>query len=443
MTITPRARLLGAVAVLTLISVTLPALPWLAPALVASAFVLLVLVSWDALLLRRAPGVSLVRRLPERAFVGREAAIALELRNPGAAAACADVFEELPRSLVPEDPVLRSVAIAPGGSVSHRFVVSPRERGEALLGAAVVLERSPLGFLSRRSAHGAGDRLRVFPDTQRYLRPEALDPHRVLASLGVRPTRRRGEGMDFESLREWVPGDDPRRLDWAASARRGRPVVRLHQHERSHTLLLALDASRLMAARAGDRSKLDFAVDAALALAWAALATGDRVGLVVFDAAVRAQLAPRGRRGDLGDFVEALRSVQPRLVEAEPDTLVRHLTVHRQQRSLVVLLTDFVEAAAARLVPPLVVLARRHQVLLVALRDHAYDVLDPRSGAADDATRPHALERHLVLDDLLREREAALATLRRAGLHTLDLVPEAVTPAVLNRYLALRATGGG
>lgn len=428
---------------LTVTSLVLPALSWLAPALAASALVLVALVLWDALLLRRTPGVILTRRLPERAFVGREATIELELRNTGTTSAWVDVFEELPRALAPEDPVLRSLTIAPGSIAAHRLVVSPSERGEMILGAAAVLERSPMGFLSRRSAHGAGDRLRVFPDTQRYLRPEALDPRRVLAALGVRPTRRRGEGMDFESLREWVPGDDPRRLDWAASARRGRPVVRLHQHERSHTLLLALDASRLMAARAGGRSKLDFAVDAALALAWAALATGDRVGLVVFDAEVRAQLAPRGRRGDLGDFVEALRSVQPRLVEAEPDTLVRHLAMQRQQRALVVILTDFVEAAAARLVPPLVVLARRHQVLLVALRDHAYDVLDPRSGVADDATRPHALERHLVLDDLLREREAALATLRRAGLHTLDLVPEAVTPAVLNRYLALRGAGGG
>jgi uncharacterized protein (DUF58 family) len=438
MKVAPSTRLLGVVGAWTLASIALAAWPWLAPALAGGVLSLLALVLGDAWLLRRAPAVSLTRRLPERAFVGREASLVLALHNSGDRAARVDLLEELPRSLAPEDPVFPGLVIDAGATLEQRVVVVPRERGDAVLGAAVLLERSPLGLLVRRSLHGAGDRLRVHPDAARFLRPEALDPRRVLAALGVRPTRRRGEGLDFESLRDWVPGDDPRRMDWAASARRGRPVVRLHQHEKSHTVILALDASRLMAARAAGRSKLDLAVDAALALAWAGLARGDRVGLVVFDAEVRAQLAPRGRRAALGDFVAALRCVQPRLVEAEPDTLVRHLAMQRQQRALVVLLTDFVEAAAARLVAPLVTLARRHQVLLVALRDPAFVALATVPGGAAGDARPHALERRVVLDDLLREREVVLASLRHAGLHTLDLAPEAVTAGVLNRYLALR-----
>lgn len=244
--------------------------------------------------------------------------------------------------------------------------------------------------------------------------------------------------MEFESLRDLVPGDDPRWLDWAASARRGRPVVRLHQREKSQTVIVAVDSGRLMAARSEGRSKLDHAVDAALGLAFAALVTGDRVGLAVFDTELRVALSPRSRRASLGDFIEALRPVMPRLVESETDTLVRHLALRRQQRALVVLLTDFVEAAPARLLSPLTVLARRHQVLLVALRDPVFDLLDPRAPRAV-RDEPHGIERRIVLDDLLRERESALAALRRAGLHTLDLRPEAATAAVLNRYLALRA----
>jgi uncharacterized protein (DUF58 family) len=442
MSVAPARRLVGAVGALTLCSLAVAAWPWLAPVLAAAALALLVLVLWDALLLRRTPSVTYSRRLPERAFVGREAALVLCLHNPGARAARVDVYEELPRSLAATDPILRGIVIPARAVREERFSVRPRQRGDALLGAAAVLEHSALGLLVRRRLHGAGDRLRVHPDTGRYLRPEALDPRRVLAAIGVRPQRRRGEGLEFESLRDWVPGDDPRRMDWAASARRGRPVVRLHQHEKSHTLILAVDASRLMAARVAGRSKLDFAVDAALALAWTALASGDRVGLVVFDAELRARLAPRGRRADLGDFIETLRCIQPRLVEAETDTLVRHLALQRQQRALVVLLTDFVEAEPARLAP-LVALARRHQVLLVALRDPIFDALAAAAPASRDALEPHGLERRIVLDDLLREREATLLSLRRAGLQTLDLPPDSVTPAILNRYLALRASGGG
>jgi len=314
--------------------------------------------------------------------------------------------------------------------------VRPRLRGDRALGPAVALERSALGLWRRHTLAGEGQLLRVFPDASRFLRPEALNPDRVLETLGVRRSRRRGEGMEFESLREYVPGDDPRRVDWKATARRGRLVTRLHQHERNHTVLIAVDASRLMGGRSRGRTKLDHAVDAALALAYAALASGDRAGMAVFDARVRAELAPRSHRSGLGDFVELLRPVQPRLVEADYRALARALTTRQQRRALVVVLTDFVEADPASLVGPLALLARRHRVLLVAIRDRLFDGLDARSPAGADPAR-HGFRR-VVLDDLLREREQTLARLRRAGLHTLDLVPERITAGVLNRYLELR-----
>ena len=407
-------------------------LPVLWPVLGAAALALGGLVLWDAALLQRMPAVEGARELPARAFAGREALVRLTLRNPGTAAVACDLVDETPTDLAAEEPALRGIRAAPSATATVSYAVCPSRRGDRRFGPAVLLVRSPLGLLRRRESFGDGAVLRVYPDAARFLRPEALDPRRVLAVIGVKPSRRRGDGMDFESLRDYLPGDDPRRVDWRATARRGRLVVRQLQHERNHTVVIAIDASRLMAGEADGRSKLDHAIDAALALGYAALAAGDRVGLVIFDREVVGTLAPRATRRQFGALLELLRPVEPRLVEADYEALLRALALHQRQHALVVVLSDFVEASADRFTAPLVALSRRHRVLLVALRDRVFAGLDAPH------REPLDLYRRVVLDDLLLEREAALATLRRRGVQTLDLPPAAITAAVLNRYLAMR-----
>ncbi|HEY8121533.1 MAG TPA: DUF58 domain-containing protein [Myxococcota bacterium] len=406
----------------------------LAPALwplAMGALALLALATlWDALALRAAPPLALARTKPERAFVGRAAKLALCVR--AAARARVELLEEIARDLAPEDPSWPALALAAGETRALEYEVRPTRRGDRPFGRAIAFELGPFGLLRRRSFGAAGETLRVYPDTTRSLSGDALDARR-LALAGVRPARKRGDGMEFESLRDYAPGDDPRRLDWAASARRGRPVVRQHQHERNHVVLLALDTSRLMGARAGGRTKLDWAIDALLALAHASQAAGDRVGLAIFDRDLRAHVSPRARRHGIGAFAEALRNVEPQLVEADHLRFAQRLVALQRQRALVVVLTDFVEAEAGRLIDPFAVLGKRHRVLVVALRDPVFAALDPRAEAP-----PAQLYRRLVLDDLLHEREAALLRLQRAGVETLDLPPERVSAPLLNRFLALR-----
>jgi uncharacterized protein (DUF58 family) len=410
--------------------------PLLVP--LAGAFLaLLSLLVWDAWQLAARAAIRAERALPPRAFVDNEAWVEVRLAHDGAAPVRAAFADELPRDVAAVEPRYEDVLVPPGAGAKVRYAIRPTARGDRPLGPLWVWATSPLGFFRRRAAFAEGATLRVYPDTARLLRAGALDPKRVLAVLGQKPARRRGDGMEFESLRDYVPGDDPRRVDWAASGRRSRAVVRVYQHERNHAVLIAVDASRLMAARsasrAGARSKLDCAVESTLALTLAALGTGDRVGLAVFDRTVRTWLPPRARRTELGEFVEALRPVRPRPVEADYGALVGALAARQRQRALIVLLTDFVEAESARLAAPLAIVAKRHRLLLVAIRDPLYAELEGASGPP--AT---ALQRRIVLDDLLHERETALATLRRQGVETLDLFPEQITGPLLNRYLALR-----
>jgi uncharacterized protein (DUF58 family) len=436
--VSPDRRLLTLLGGWVLAAALAVMLPALALPLALALTVLLGVAVADAALILGARTVGLERRLPERCAVGQSAEIELLLRNPGPRDLALEVFDELPSDLISPDPHFEAVRVAAGSERRLSYRVTPQVRGDRALGPAVVLVPSPFGLFRRRVTASAGEVLPVYPNASRFLRPEALDARRVLASLGVKPHRRRGQGMDFESLREYVPGDDPRRIDWLATARRGRLVTRLFQHERNHTVVIAVDTSRLMGGRSGEgrRTKLDQAIDAALALVYAALAAGDRAGLAVFDRELRAQLSPRSRRADLGVFVDTLRPLQSRLVEADYRVLARSLLVERQKRSLVVILTDFADVDASALLPPLALLARRHRVLVVALRDESFGALD--SHAASSAGGGVDLYRRIVLDDLLREREETLSRLRQHGLYTLDLVSEEVTAPVLNRYLALR-----
>jgi uncharacterized protein (DUF58 family) len=430
--ITPAPRLLVAVALWAVSSVLAVAFSALQPVALVAAAALAVLALWDLALLNRRAPLGASRVLPARAFIGRPMKVRLRIVNDGPAVIC-DLIDEPPADRIGEDPYQRGVSVEAGAVYESEYELVPRRRGDRVFGDAVLLVHSPLGLLRRRQTFGDGDLLRVYPDASHYLRPEALASARVLEAIGVKPAPRRGEGLDFESLREYLPGDDPRRVDWLATARRGRLVVRQFQHERNHTVVIAVDASRLMAGEVEGRSKLDHAVDAALALAYAALTAGDRVSLLVFDREVFGHLAPRAHRRQLGDFLELLRPVQPRLVEASYDALARALALRHRQRALVVVLTDFVEANSARVIAPLSVVARRHRLVLVALRDRLFGALDlPATG--DDLD----IYRRLVLDDLLRERDTALSTLRRSGVQTVDLSPELITAAVLNRYLAIR-----
>jgi uncharacterized protein (DUF58 family) len=428
-----------------------PLLPVLGIGLLASVLA-------DAFLARREPAIGLERQVPEQGAREKQAEIMLRIRNPSPRRIELELRESVPRDLVRPEPAWLDLRVEAGGERRIRYAVLPRVRGRRVFGPLLAQVRSPLGLLRRRVEAGDGDAIQVQPETERFLRPEALDPRTVLASLGVRPKRRRGEGLEFDSLREYVPGDEPRRIDWRATARRGRPIVRTHRHEESRTVILAVDCSRLMGTRAPRASwgageadagfastKLDHAVDAALALAFAGLVAGDRVGLALFDHGLRAQVTPVADRSSLGLFVDALSTVQTRPVEADYRRLTRELLARQRKRAMIIVLTDFIEVADEELVAPMALLARQHEVVFVALREPILEQLDAVDGEVgvegepvDASRRLLPIHRRIVLADLLREREGRLVHLRRRGLSVLDVPPAEATAATLNRYLELR-----
>jgi uncharacterized protein (DUF58 family) len=254
------------------------------------------------------------------------------------------------------------------------------------------------------------------------------------ARVGLKVERFQGDGSDFESLKGYVAGDDHRAIGWKSSARHHSLVVRQFRAERNHQMVVALDTGRLMSERLEGIPKLDHAVSAGLVLAWVGLRTGDRVGLFTFDAKPGIRLDPAGGPKSFTALSRAASRVE---YSQEETNFTLGLTMLGQsftRRSLVVVLTDFVDTVTAELmVENLGRLAKRHLLVLVALRDPEL--------ARTLARAPESVldvSRAVVGAQLARDREVVLRRLRRHGVHCLDVEPKQVGPKLVNAYLDLK-----
>jgi uncharacterized protein (DUF58 family) len=282
------------------------------------------------------------------------------------------------------------------------------------------------------------DRIVVAPSLAGVRRFRWLAVHQRLAAAGVRDARRRGEGRSFARLRDYVPGDDPRHIDWKATARRGHTITREFTIEQSQTVYVLVDAGRSMTQLAGDFSRFEYALSAALVLADVAATAGDRVGTMVFDDRIRALVPAQRGAAALQAMRNALVPVQPSLAEPDYATAFRSLAQRQRKRALIVLITDVLEPRAARaLLAHLTRGISRHLAVVVALRNEALLAAAalPAAGGAD------AVYESAAAAELLAERAMALQRMRDAGVVVLDVAPDAMAAAVVSQYLELKARG--
>lgn len=246
----------------------------------------------------------------------------------------------------------------------------------------------------------------------------------------------RGQGTEFDSLREYVIGDDVRSIDWRATARRQQVVIRTWRPERDRRVLLVLDTSRTSAARIGDAPRLDAAMDAALLLAALAARAGDRVDLIAVDRRVRARVEGVARTRLLPALVESMAPLDPDLVEADWSVIVGAVRQRMTQRALVVLLTSLESAAVEEgLLPVVRQLTDRHQVVVASVTDPQVTAMAQGRGDAYAVYGAAAAERAFL------DRSAVTAELARAGVEVVDAPPQQLPPQLADRYLALKAAG--
>jgi uncharacterized protein (DUF58 family) len=324
----------------------------------------------------------------------------------------------------------------PGGE-RRRLVTHlvPTRRGDRKAYRVTVRSVGPLGFAGRQGSHEVPWTVRALPpfNSRKHL-PSRLARLRELD--GRTALLVRGQGTEFDSLRDYVPGDDVRSIDWRATARRSSVVLRTWRPERDRQVAIVIDSGRMSAGRVGDAPRLDHAMDAALLLAALATRAGDRVSLLACDSAVRADVR-RPAPGDvLPSFVNALATVDAELVQTDFRVVVSQTLERLGQRSLVVLLTGLEPAVIEEsLLPVIGPLLRRHVVVLASVADPRLDELEAARADLIELYGAASAARSRL------DRERVTAVLTRAGVTVVDENPDQIAPALADTYLALKKAG--
>lgn len=378
--------------------------------------------------------LSVSRSLPvvigrDRPFVSR-----VTVSNAGEVHATGEVRDVAPDDCEP--PLTRSPIEI--GAVSSQDVTQtchiPR-RGMHSFGPVWIRIAGPLGLIEVQQEFDCPGQIRVLPETFASREQLVKDVGAQLQLLDkITRTRQHGSGTEFESLHPFREGDDPRRIDWRATAKHGAPIVRRFQVERHRDVMILIDCGRLMGSLTDTGSKLDCAVDAALNLSHVALQSGDRCGVAAYDRAVRGFLPPQSGVKSLGNIVESVYDLQTKWFEADFTRMHAELQVRQSKRSLLVILSDLSDAETSRLqCTALRQLSRRHLVLFAALRTPLLDRIaheTPRS-VIDGA-------RQAVTYRLIRDRGQALHALERSGVHVIDVEPHQLTMPLINQFVELR-----
>jgi uncharacterized protein (DUF58 family) len=348
--------------------------------------------------------------------------------------------DDLPLALV-ATPATHKLRAYQGIRASLRYKIEPRERGDAQTGSVFVRYASGLGLVERWARAPLEQTVRVYPALRQGEDQQIFLARGRQIDLQLRQQRQRGLGRDFESLREYLEGDDLRDVCWTATARRGELITRRYQTERSQAVWIVLDAGRLLQAKSGGdgesgqrHSKLDHACSTAVALAQLALNSGDRVGLLVYGQQIQQRVLPGRGSAHLRQIVEALALARAEPSEADHLRATAMLNRYQPRRALILWITDLAETAMRpEVIDGAMQLLRRHVLLFVAMAQPEVEAL-----ATERPKNVEQMFRASAAQELTSRRELLLARLREQGALTLDLDPSRLTSAVLNQYLRVK-----
>ncbi len=396
------------------------------------------LVAADLILTPRPTQIEVRRVTEPKLSLGADNLVQLEIANQSGHPVDFELRDEYPYQFQVDETLLRG-KIEPLGGTELRYHVHPFARGDYTFGAVNVRYRSTLGTFRRQGRYDGATlehaTVRVYPNVLDVRKYDLLARKGLLEELGLRHVRASGAGTEFERLRDYTTDDEFRRINWKATARRGRPIAVEYETERSQHVVYVLDTGRLMRPPIGELAKLDYAINAALLASYVATLRGDQVGLLTFADEVGVYLHPAKGRGQFYTMLELLYNVRSEPVEADYGRALSYLSIKNKRRSLVVIFTDLATLDAAK---PLIAyaarLALRHLPLVVTMHDPNIIGL-----ASQPATSAATVYQRAVAEQMIDERRVILDTLNRAGVLTLDVDADKLSISVINKYLELKS----
>jgi uncharacterized protein (DUF58 family) len=381
-------------------------------------------------------GVAVERELPEVVTMGSDVPVVWRLTNRTRRTVAVCFADELSPSF---NALTRrgSVTLPPRGSADVVTTITPERRGRFVVAALTVRTIGPLGLGSRQHTRDQPTVLRVYPPFRSRDEAELRINRARILEVGLRSAQGRGGGTEFDQLREYSVDDEFRRIDWAATARTGRAIVRTYRAERNQTVIALLDNGRVMAGRVADVPRVELAMDAVMMLTAVATRLGDRAGLVAFDNRVRAVVPPAHSRGQLGRVTEAMYELEPALAESDYRGAFTETLARFRRRAMLVILTDLVEQAVGEtLLPALPLIARNHLVVVASVRDP--EVVRWADASPVDASGAY---RKAAAVASLEERRRTAARLRGLGATVVDEAPGTMAPRLADAYLRVKAVG--
>jgi len=336
-------------------------------------------------------------------------------------------------SAILDTPSLLRTRMAPERAITFQIPIQPLRRGLAEVEALWLRWRGAYGLVERRYRMAMGVKIHVLPSI-RGARGTALRFAAIDAMLGVKAQRELGTGSEFDALRDYIPGLDRRTIDWKHSARHYRLVSKEFRTERNHQIILALDTGHLMQEPLAGIPKLDHAINAGLLLSYVSLKAGDRVGMMAFDAAVDRYAEPTGGVNAFSRLRRQAAAIDYSAVETNFTLGLSDLMTRLNRRSLIILMTEFVDTVTAELMVENVArLARRHLVLFVTMKEPQVEAIFDQSPHAF-----HDVAESVAADDMRRDRLVVLERLRRLGVHCLEAAHDRIGTDLLNRYLDIK-----
>ncbi len=404
------------------------------PSLLVVYNLLLLAVAWITLRLAPSPKQLILRRKFDPVLSVRAAnKITLELHNEALEPIRGKLRDEPPSGCLVTNQEFH-IDLKPETLTEVSYFLTPEERGSDYFRGTYVRIQCPLGLVERQAKLNTEEPVRIYPNVLALREFELLKQQGRLREMGIRRSRQRGLGMEFESLRDYAEGDDYRKIDWKATARRSKLIVRQFEQERNQAVIIVIDVGRGMLAEVDGVRKLDHALDSCLMLTHAAAMAGDFVGLLVYSDIVKRYIPPRKGRNQIGIIIEALHDLVAEPVESDPRAAFAYLSSRWKRRALLVTFTDCEhQDKALELTTALGPLVRRHLTLVARVSDPKLN-----EAAEEPLSEVQGMYRRAAAALLMKDRKEAGVALSTANIHSLESEPQDLASALVNFYFMVK-----